>query len=144
MNVSRLWKKGLTSECKSAVQCNFGPMGELSRCSPETKKCECHNPLNPGSDNVAYYEMTGACFERKYWNATCSHDDECKASISKDAECLPQKDPGYGGSMLLICQCPKGEGKCALLGDGGGAMALRSFNSGLLLALLGVYCFFRG
>jgi len=133
--------KGLSSDCKSAKQCTVSPMGELSRCNDDTKKCECHDPKNPGQDNVAFYEKTGTCFEKKFWNSTCTSDDECKASISTNAECLPQKDEGFGGSMLLICQCPAGK-KCAPLGEGGGVLAVKSFNS-IILAMLLVYRFFR-
>lgn len=107
-------------------------MGDLARCNELTKKCECHDPKNPGQDNVSFYEKNGACYEKKFMNSTCSLSEECKASVSADAECLQQKDDSVGGTMLLVCQCPPGR-KCAPVGEGGGALAIRGWNEVLLL-----------
>jgi hypothetical protein len=98
---------GLASTCKSDIQCQVGSLGDMSRCSADTKLCECHDPAKPGNQNVVFYKPRTKCFAKKDFNDTCREHDECKASISSQAECLVTQNED--GVKQETCQCPEGK-----------------------------------
>jgi len=135
--------EGPNSDCKSDYPCKASPMKELARCSPDTRKCECYDAKNPGPDNARYYPKTGECFEKKFWNATCDHHDQCKASLHANAECLPQQseEGSVAGTQLLVCQCPTGR-KCSSAGTSSVPTVAAIVFHTILLSLMSIYVFY--
>jgi hypothetical protein len=119
-------------------------MGILTDCDVDTKKCKCWDSRNPGEDNVAFYGKTGVCYEFKDFNSLCTYHDECRASISSQAECLPKPvEGGVVGTQQLLCQCPQGKTCPRDAGDGGAFAVGGSIVNTLVIALCVSYTFFK-
>lgn len=101
----------LTFTCKSNLQCTKSTLGPLSRCSGETKRCECYDIETDGRNPAKVYE--GVCYVRRNLGDFCSNDGSCKAGIHPAAVCAHTEDflPHE-----TVCICPEGQ-SCKTLGD---------------------------
>lgn len=101
----------LAFTCKSHVQCTKSPLGELSWCSPETRRCECYDGDTDGRNPTVVYH--GQCYVRKNLGEFCSDHVSCQAGIHPAAACAntPEFLPHE-----KVCICPEGQ-TCKTLGD---------------------------
>jgi len=69
----------VNAECKEDLQCS-SQLGQLSRCSSESHKCECYDTKYNGKNSTIAFR--GTCYYRKNLGDRCETDNECEASFT--------------------------------------------------------------
>lgn len=79
---------GLNFICRSDLQCSHPKaLGQLSRCSADSRRCECFDIDSNGKLETALHP-SGKCLYQRKINETCDNIEECK----------------LGGGPLAICK----------------------------------------